>query len=83
VTLAGEWDLARQEELRELLRPLTGSLTVDLREVTYLDSSAISVFVETRNRLLSAHGGMNLRVRQGDFVRRTLEVIGLADWIVN
>jgi anti-anti-sigma factor len=82
VTLRGEWDLARREELCELLGPLSGSITIDLRDVTYIDSTAIGVFVATRNRLVSEDGGLLLRVQDDDFVRRTLDVVGLSRWIV-
>jgi anti-anti-sigma factor len=80
--LRGAWDLARREELCELLGPLSGSITIDLRDVTYIDSTAIGVFVATRNRLVSEDGGLQLRVQDDDFVRRTLDVVGLSGWIV-
>jgi anti-anti-sigma factor len=83
VSLAEEWDLARQDELRRMLGAATGPLTVDLREVTFFDSCAISVLVATRKRLAAQQASMQVRVGDADFVRRTLETVGLSSWIVD
>jgi anti-anti-sigma factor len=77
---AGELDLAVKEALREALAPLTGVVTLDLGAVTFLDSSSIGVLVSTNSRLAADGGALRLRNPQ-DMPRRSLEVVGLKDWI--
>ncbi len=73
-------DLATAPELRAALEPITGRVVVHLAEVTYLDSSGIAVLVAQQHRLASDDGELVLR-RPSTFVRRTLELTGLGDWI--
>jgi anti-sigma B factor antagonist len=80
VTVAGELDLAVKDELRDVLAPLGGLVTVDLTEVTFVDSSTIGVFVGVHNRLSSDGGALRLRNPQ-DMPRLALETVGLQDWI--
>jgi len=80
VTARGELDLAVRDELRALLAPLTGVVTLDLAEVTFLDSSTIGVLVGVHNRLAADGGALRLRSPQ-DMPRRALELVGLQDWI--
>ena len=80
VTVAGQLDIAVKEELREVLAPLTGVVTIDLTEVTFVDSSTIGVFVGVHNRLSSDGGALRLRNPQ-DMPRLALETVGLQDWI--
>ena len=55
VHLAGDYDIARQDELRsELLSSDADVVVADLRDVSFLDSSAIHAFVDARNQLVSA-----------------------------
>ncbi len=51
VTVTGQLDLAVKDDLREVLSPLTGVVTVDLTDVTFVDSSTIGVFVGVHKRL--------------------------------
>ena len=80
VTPTGELDLAVKDALREVLQSLTGVVTVDLADVTFLDSSAIGVFVGAHKRLIASGGALRLRNPQ-DMPRTALEVVGLGDWI--
>jgi anti-sigma B factor antagonist len=80
VIAAGELDLAVRDDLREVLTPLTGAVTVDLSSVTFVDSSAIGVLVGAHNRLTKDGGDLRLRTPQ-DLPRRALEIVGLAGWI--
>ena len=50
ITLSGEYDLARREELRSLLLPAFDAEAVvfDLTRVTYIDSSSLEAFVQIR-----------------------------------
>jgi anti-sigma B factor antagonist len=80
VTATGQLDLAVKDELREVLAPLTGVVTVDLAQVTFVDSSAIGVFVGVHTRLTRDGGNLRLRKPQ-ELPRRALEIVGLGDWI--
>lgn len=80
VHLAGEIDLATAPLLRESLAGLDGRVTVDLAEVTLLESRGIGVLARQKNRLAQAGGTLFLRSPQ-DQVRRTLETVGLGEWI--
>jgi anti-sigma B factor antagonist len=81
VSAVGEIDLAAAQRLRGVLASLTGSnVVVDLRAVSFLDSSGIGALVWGRERALGAGFNLTLRKPQG-LVRRTLEIVGLADWI--
>jgi anti-sigma B factor antagonist len=80
VTASGQLDLAVTDELRAVLSPLSGVVTVDLTDVTFIDSSAIGVLVGAHNHLAD-HGG-NLRLRNPqELPRRVLEIVGLEGWI--
>ena len=80
VTVAGQLDLAVTDELREVLMPLTGIVTIDLAEVTFVDSSTIGVFVGVHKRLTDDGGDLRLRNPQ-DMPRLALETVGLQGWI--
>ena len=53
VVLEGEWDLTRKNELTKLLAPLSrdGNATVDIRDVTYVDSTTLGVLAGLLKRL--------------------------------
>jgi anti-sigma B factor antagonist len=80
VAAVGEIDLATAPRLRDCLRETSGNVVVDLRAVSFLDSSGIGAFVDARNRLLGQGDHLVLRKPQ-DGPRRALEIVGLADWI--
>jgi anti-anti-sigma factor len=82
VTAAGQLDLAVTDDLREVLSPLTGIVTVDLTDVTFIDSSAIGVLVGAHKHLTNSGGALRLRHPQ-DMPRRVLEIVGLEEWIVD
>ena len=79
VSLAGELDLYNAEEVRRaLLDSLTDSpelLVVDLKGVTFIDSTALGVLIEARSRM-NDRSGFRLAAPGLD-VRRALEVSGL------
>ena len=81
VVASGQLDLAVNDALREVLAPLTGMVTVDLGDVSFIDSSAIGVLVGQHTRLVDDGGSLRLRNPQ-ELPRRVLEIVGLADWIV-
>jgi anti-anti-sigma factor len=80
--IKGEVDLATAPLLRERLLGLEGSVVVDLADVAFLDSTAISTLVVARKRLVRDGGSLTLR-NPSDLVVRTLEVSGLHDWFEN
>jgi anti-sigma B factor antagonist len=81
VVLAGEVDVAAARELREALVQITEGrdVLVDLEDVTFLDSTGISVLVMACNRIRSQGGGFSL-VGMSDPVRRVLEITSLLDF---
>jgi anti-anti-sigma factor len=81
VTAAGEIDLASAPQLRECLANVSNRrVVVDLRAVSFLDSSGISVLVSARNRQLAADRQFALRKAQG-IVLSALTIVGLVEWI--
>ncbi|MEU2427733.1 STAS domain-containing protein [Streptomyces sp. NPDC007851] len=79
VTLAGEIDHHTGGTLRQALdasstpRP---RVVVDLRQVTFMDSSGINVFI-TAHRTLSEAGGWLRLAAPGAAVMRTLNIVGV------
>ena len=80
VTAAGEIDMATAPKLRECLETTEGNVVVDLRAVSFLDSSGIGVFVDAQEHLSEAGGNLVLRKSQA-IVRTALEITGFASWI--
>ena len=55
-------------------------LTLDLREVTFMDSTGLRVLLEARERLSpGAPGGLRLLVTEGGSVERLLELVGVRE----
>lgn len=79
--LAGEVDFSTVATLRDagmqaMSQPGCNRLTIDLSEVTFLDSMGIGVLVELRNTTIDK--GMSLIVAYpSEAVRRLLELTGL------
>jgi len=80
VHVEGEIDLVTAPQLRTFLKALDGTVAIDLRDVAFLDSTGIGVLVGARNRLSAVGGGLVL-FNPNSVVARTLEVVGLRDWI--
>ncbi len=80
--VAGEIDLATAPELRDRLAEIPSdaeNVIVDLSDVTFLDSTGLSVLVATWKRLADddSHGTFRLVVSRPT-IKRVLEVTGLA-----
>ncbi len=79
VTLSGEYDLSRREEMRDDLYVLKDkdAIAVDLAEVKYMDSTSIGVLVNFNRRFIQKGGPpiklLNLQPR----VVRLLKITGL------
>jgi anti-anti-sigma factor len=80
LALSGEIDLASAPSLAAALDGIEAgsgrSVHLDLADVTFLDSSGISVLVESRARL-EAGGGSFVLHRATPTVRRVLEIAGI------
>lgn len=79
VSLAGEIDhdcgdtLRRALDTRDTLHP---RIVVDLRQVTFMDSSGINIFITT-HRTVSEAGGWLRLAAPGEAVMRTLRLVGV------
>lgn len=71
VAVCGEIDLANMSQLETVFRGLAtselGEIVVDLRELTYLDSSVLRVLVRARAQI--SRQGVRLRLVPNDRVR--------------
>ncbi|MHB8246894.1 MAG: STAS domain-containing protein [Acidimicrobiales bacterium] len=80
VRLKGEMDLRAATDLREaLLKALAegpGSVLLDLSELTFIDSTIISVLVMTRKRAQALGGEVRLRHVPGR-IQRILAITGI------
>ncbi len=74
LSLAGEYDLARQGELDRALAaiPSLPVVVLDLSDVSYLDSSALACFVRLKNSMRES--GTVVLVGPNKNIRRVLEV---------
>lgn len=83
IHVTGEVDLATAPTLEDALTDVPSSdhpLIIDLSDVTFLDSSGLSVLVKARQRLERADGSNGLRlVVTRPVIRRVFEVTGLAE----
>ncbi|MFY1688599.1 STAS domain-containing protein [Plantactinospora sp. WMMB782] len=82
VSVAGELDMATapqlQDQITDLLEKGRNRLVFDLAELTFCDSTGLSVFVRARNSADEAGGTVRLAApRRG--VLRILEVSGLVE----
>ena len=68
--LVGELDLASVAELREALAAVRsdGALTLDLSELTYIDSSGLHAIIECANSV-NGQGGVRIRHANPSIVR--------------
>ena len=81
IGLKGELDVSNSHVVAELLTGSPGSLVViDLRELTFVDSSGLGAIHSARRAMLAAGGSMVL-ARPQPSVRRVLEITGLDCWI--
>jgi anti-anti-sigma factor len=82
VVVSGELDLAVVGDLRAALeRPEAqgDTLILDLRRVTFIDSSGLSVIVASHQRMRAAEGRLAIVVTRPSAVQRLFELCGLTD----
>ncbi len=82
VRLLGELDMATAGDLREeLVRLASGGatqVTVDMADLSFIDSTGLSVLVSALKRLRQQGGQMTLR-SPGPGTRKVLEITGLTE----
>ncbi len=82
IHLGGEFDLGARDELRDALVAAAESgdvalITVNLKDVTFIDSEAIAAIVD--GYLTADQAGVAFRLARGDgMITRIFEVLGLA-----
>jgi len=79
ITLQGEYDIANAPELLDILTMRGGSTPVvaDLREVTFLDSAALSQLVRANSHLSEAGGSLTLVLPESGPVARVMSITQL------
>lgn len=77
VTLSDEWDIARREEIRDILEDVGAEpcLILDLTAVSYMDSSALNAFMRLQ-RLRDDHDLPPAYVAISRQVQRVWEIVG-------
>jgi anti-sigma B factor antagonist len=81
IALAGDLDLAVRSELQRRFDEAgdtATNVTLDLREVTYMDSSAIGAMIALHRRLREKGGNVRFFLRK-NAAYRLLEIAGLVD----
>ena len=79
VAVAGEIDLATARDLHAVLQESGHqSVTVDLKDVTFIDSSGLAILMRAHDRITLAGGRFSIRGPRPN-VQRTFEVAGLAE----
>jgi anti-anti-sigma factor len=80
VIASGELDLSNAEHLLEVIRQLIDAgateVTCDVADVTFIDSTGISVFLTAHKRLIERNGTFAL-LSPAATVERTLQVAGV------
>ena len=78
VAVAGEVDLATAPELRAALMAVPGDLTVDMAEVSFMDSTGLSALITAQKHTVGS-GHRFTVTNESDLVARTMELTGLYD----
>ncbi|HSJ28815.1 MAG TPA: STAS domain-containing protein [Acidimicrobiia bacterium] len=84
LSVAGEIDFGNVAELRttlaRLIKATTGNVTVDLEEVTFLDSTALGVLIQAKRRLLERNDDLVV-TNPHPRVARIFEISGLREYL--
>ncbi|HET6712929.1 MAG TPA: STAS domain-containing protein [Actinomycetota bacterium] len=81
VRVEGEIDLANASELAEMLEPAGtsgGPVTVDLADVTFIDSSGLHALLEFAAHSLNGNGPLTI-ANPSRTVRRVMEIVGMTE----
>ncbi len=82
ISLDGDWDIARRDELERLLRPVydsPGDLIINMQAVNYADSTILAALIVLRNRRRSRGLALPSLVIGSRQVRRLLSIAGLTE----
>lgn len=82
ITLDGDWDIARRDELEGLLKTAyewRGDLIVDMHSVSYADSTILAALIVLRNRRRTKGLPLPSLVVGSRQVRRLLTIAGLGE----
>jgi anti-anti-sigma factor len=82
ISLEGDWDIARRDELEGLLRPAydsPGNLVLDMHSVNYADSTILAALIVLRNRRRTKGLPLPSLVIGSRQVRRLLSIAGLGE----
>lgn len=80
IVLNGDWDIAKRDELEQLLKPVydsPGNLIVDMKAVTYADSTILAALIVLRNRRRGKGLPLPSLVIGSRQVHRLLSIAGL------
>lgn len=79
ITLEGEYDIANAPELLEILTSGSqqAAVVADLRNVTFLDSAALSQLVRANARLTESGGSLTLVLPESGPVARVMTITQL------
>ena len=80
VSLEGDWDISRRDELERLLQPAydsPGNLVIDMHSVIYADSTILAALIVLRNRRRTKGLPLPSLVIGSRQVRRLLSIAGL------
>lgn len=84
VSVAGEIDAYTAPKLREAILPLAEdsnpNITINLKDVSYMDSTGLGVFVGLLKSVRKNNGQLNL-VELSDRLERLFSITGLSDII--
>jgi len=81
IRASGEIDIDTAPELRDCLAAVTGDVVLDLADVVFLDSTAMSVLIVEQKRRLSA-GQSFVITGSSPLARRLFELTGI-DYLLN
>ncbi len=80
--LRGEHDIATAPAIADALRGFAGNVLVDLSDCGFIDSSVIPVLIATAKDLERDGYFLELVATPETMIARTLEVVGMRDFIV-
>ena len=82
ISLDGDWDIDRRDELEGLLRTVydfPGNLVLDMHSVNYADSTILAALIVLRNRRRTKGLPLPCLVIGSRQVRRLLNIAGLSE----
>ena len=79
--VSGDFDISRADAIRaqieRFIETTEDDVTLDLREVAFLDSVGIAVLIVVQKRLAEMGRGIRVLIRAGSHAEKILEITGL------